>query len=736
MRIGDRSSPLTRSVPNQPSGPGEEWARRLLFGADTSRQTPPKALASVLATCATDAADALARAALEVEAESRVAEHRGSLGSAIRALTNSSARSRAAAAQLLSRDVDRPFRVVLMGRTMAGKSTLFEYLSAGDGARVGDGRQRYTRKACVRVAADIGLEIVDTPGVGAMDGESDYEAAFLEVADADLILWVATDQATQEQTGRALEHLADMGKPVIVALNCLADINNEIGLLDMLEEPYRVFGGGVEDNLAPIGRHLAAAGGRYIDAVAIHAQAALVSSTGSLDADDARALLRNSRIDLLISALRLQRDRTAEQRRTASICDFLRVELLDAGSELSNTIGDTRSMLKASVGSQREFRKRAIRRVEDACEELKAAFAGAAAARERWVESVDVDQTVGSINKQWDEEVAALRSELGRSVTDIGDRLQSDLKRIAVDVADDWAEFDAGNFLDLGGRGAMWGNRAVKVGGRVAAGMGGAALGAKVGALVGTALGPGPGTAIGLGVGAIIGLVSGILGADRAIDLLGDRLFRSASATHERRRQKVRDQFSPLLKELRMNLESAADKVRRDWLSAVECEFVEHSAASAAIERALIVLERALTDELDPTIARIDAELARELLRNIGRERAASSVGRVTRWRGAGIAVDMPEPEFSELVLFPTADIVERIVPTAAHSFPAARSLQIIRCLAGQAVAVHQMGHDSLSVSLGAVVSAGVRESWEALARLHAGADIRVVTEGIREGVP
>ena len=36
-----------------------------------------------------------------------------------------------------------------------------------------------------------------------MDGEEDYEAAFGEVADADLILWVATDQATQEQTGRA-----------------------------------------------------------------------------------------------------------------------------------------------------------------------------------------------------------------------------------------------------------------------------------------------------------------------------------------------------------------------------------------------------------------------------------------------------------------------------------------------------------------------------------------------------
>ena len=169
-----------------------------------------------------------------------------------------------------------------MGRTMAGKSTLFEYLSAGDGARIGDGRQRYTRKNCQRVAADTGVEIVDTPGVGAMDGEKDYETAFREVADADLILWVATDQATQEQTGRALERLADLGKPIVVALNCLADVTDELGLLDMLDEPERVFGGDAEGNLAPIRRHLSRAGGRYIRAVAIHAQAAQMSGSGSL----------------------------------------------------------------------------------------------------------------------------------------------------------------------------------------------------------------------------------------------------------------------------------------------------------------------------------------------------------------------------------------------------------------------------------------------------------------------
>ena len=113
-----------------------------------------------------------------------------------------------------------------------------------------------------------------------MDLEEDYETAFSAVPDADLILWVAMDQATQEQTGRTLERLSDLGKPIIVVLNCLADVRDEINLWEMLDEPERVFGGDAEGNLAPIRRHFSRAGGHYIDAVAVHAQAAHLGVLG------------------------------------------------------------------------------------------------------------------------------------------------------------------------------------------------------------------------------------------------------------------------------------------------------------------------------------------------------------------------------------------------------------------------------------------------------------------------
>ena len=44
-------------------------------------------------------------------------------------------------------------RVVFMGRTLAGKSTLYEALTDGDGRRIGTGAQRATRDCAEHAAA-------------------------------------------------------------------------------------------------------------------------------------------------------------------------------------------------------------------------------------------------------------------------------------------------------------------------------------------------------------------------------------------------------------------------------------------------------------------------------------------------------------------------------------------------------------------------------------------------------
>lgn len=628
--------------------------------------------------------------------------------------------------QLLGRDVDRPFRIVLMGRTMAGKSTLFEFLTGGGGASVGRGGQRTTRESHIGTVLGHDIEIVDTPGVGAMDGDADYEEAFSQVADADLILWVATNEATQERTGRALEQLADYGKPILVALNCLRDVTDQLDLLELLEDPDFVFGGDTLGNLKPIDRHLARAGGRYISAVLIHAQAALMSEASDLTSQDASDIRRASRVERLLAEIGVQKDRTAGARRAASIGDFIRAELLNAASTTAAAAETARAMLETSRGSLDDFKRRADRRVEDAHKDVMAASSVALSSRERWIERVDVGLSVKKINAAWASEMVMLKEEISTHVDHVGRQLEKDLRRIAVDVADDWAHFDAGEFQQLGGRGAIWGNRLVKVGGRFAAAIGTTILGAKIGALAGTALGPGVGTAIGLGLGAVIGLLSGPLGLNRGIDWVSDRVFRSAADVRERRRERVRDQLSPLLVQVGERLTQASEVVRATWQQAVDDEAARHSVAIDALERAERTLQHNITMELEPVLTQVDTEIARDLLRIVGRARAASALIRATRWRGAGMAVELPEPEFSELVLFPIAEDAERVLPTAASAAPSTSAVQLVRNLSDDVMTVREWTARQVRVELAHPLARGAQEAWQSLAWAHTGVRLNI----------
>ncbi|HCJ48726.1 MAG TPA: hypothetical protein DHW40_05245 [Microbacterium sp.] len=710
-------------VPNQPRLPGSEWARQLYFGADTGSSSSPIEFRETLARIAERVSRGLTAVLQGVDeaADSRLI---GTIASTAKVAASNLTSVRD---DLACRDVERPFRVVLMGRTMAGKSTLFEYLSGGTGARIGVGAQRTTRDTSARMLSDLaGVEVVDTPGVGAMDGWADYETAFAEVADADLVLWVATDQATQEHTGRALRRLADIGKPMLVILNCLADIRDEINFFDLLEDPDRIFGGDAEGNLAPIRRHLSTAGGRYLDALPIHAQAAQLSMSDAYSDDDSVKLFRSSRIESLVDAIRVQRDHTAETRRLVSLADFVKHALLEATAEVEDARASVRALLAAIRGSQTDFGRRARRRVEDAHSELKAVFAAAVSARERWIERVDVDKSDKQINAAWDDELRAIQDELDASATNVALRLETDLKVLAVDVADDWSAISTDGFRDLGGIGAIWGNRTVKVGGRVAAALGGSWAGAKLGALLGTAIGGPPGTAVGGVIGGIIGgLVVGLAGT-LGVDWLADRFFRNPADVHQRRRQRVHDQLAPILEDLTHKVEAARDGLREAWLKALDDELARQSAAGDEMEAILDRLSHLSADELEPALTSVDTELARQMLRSSGRDRAAEALIRATRWRGAGMALELPTSAFTEMILFPMADDVERVVPTRAEASHAMNALQIVRTLADREVLVHRMSEGELVVTLGSQIADGAREAWEALARVHTGATVRI----------
>ncbi len=126
------------------------------------------------------------------------------------------------------------FSIVLYGRTMAGKSTLMEILTNGEGRSIGNGSQRTTRD--VRAYSWNGLKIYDLPGVCAFEGRADEDKAREAARKADLTIFLITDDAPQQAEAHCLAELKKNGKPVLGIVNVkysLSDRNNAKRKIDL-----------------------------------------------------------------------------------------------------------------------------------------------------------------------------------------------------------------------------------------------------------------------------------------------------------------------------------------------------------------------------------------------------------------------------------------------------------------------------------------------------------------------
>lgn len=128
----------------------------------------------------------------------------------------------------------KTFRITLFGRTLAGKSTLMEILTDGDGSTIGTGKQRTTQD--VRVYKWHELEITDVPGIAAFGGQQDEELAFEAAIQADLVIFLITDDGPQPEVARCLSHVKRLGKPTLGICNiCMAD-RDETDLIMTLKQ--------------------------------------------------------------------------------------------------------------------------------------------------------------------------------------------------------------------------------------------------------------------------------------------------------------------------------------------------------------------------------------------------------------------------------------------------------------------------------------------------------------------
>ena len=117
------------------------------------------------------------------------------------------------------------FNVTLFGKTKAGKSTLMEILTQGDGSSIGKGAQRTTRD--VRSYDWNGLRVTDVPGIEAFKGDEDDTAAENAAIYADLILFMITAGQPESKEAEWLVKLKRKDKPILCICNYKSSLAGE-----------------------------------------------------------------------------------------------------------------------------------------------------------------------------------------------------------------------------------------------------------------------------------------------------------------------------------------------------------------------------------------------------------------------------------------------------------------------------------------------------------------------------
>ena len=267
--------------------------------------------------------------------------------------------------EILKNDLEK-FSITLFGRTMAGKSTLMEVLTEGDGSAIGMGAQRTTRD--IRKYEWNGLSVTDVPGIGAFEGEEDTRLAFDAAKTADLIVFLLTDDAPQAIEADCFRQVKDLGKPVIIIMNVKVSIDGNKSMKLISRDMNRAFD---EERIEDIRKQFCKFGESYgqdwnsVPFVATHLKAAYeavkCSKASDEDIKQQEALWREvSRIDLLKELLCEAVQVRGKYIRVKTFADIIANPMIEAISEL-----DLQSRMNNTQGRIVSDKKRALQKRKD-----------------------------------------------------------------------------------------------------------------------------------------------------------------------------------------------------------------------------------------------------------------------------------------------------------------------------------------------------------------------------------
>ena len=115
--------------------------------------------------------------------------------------------------------MENELTILVVGRTMSGKSTLVETLLHGNGESIGKGTQRTTLDVRSYEGNGLKVFVFDTPEFYAFGDRQDNKLVLEKAKTADLIFFLITDDAPQPEEAIRLAELLELGRLVFVVLN-------------------------------------------------------------------------------------------------------------------------------------------------------------------------------------------------------------------------------------------------------------------------------------------------------------------------------------------------------------------------------------------------------------------------------------------------------------------------------------------------------------------------------------
>jgi len=205
------------------------------------------------------------------------------------------------------------FTISLLGRTKAGKSTLFAILTNQGYDKIGVGKQRTTRYN--RVYQWNLVRLIDTPGIGSAEaaGRTDEEIAQSVLGESDVVCLVVVDDSILKDVLDLMDKVAKLNKPIIILLNHKENITKDEKTKDVkyrrfLADPnrWRLDAGesNIQGHIDRIKRYAESKG--YKERVSVYPVfllAALMSFQKEY-ADDKAVLWRSSNVEAFVNLLK------------------------------------------------------------------------------------------------------------------------------------------------------------------------------------------------------------------------------------------------------------------------------------------------------------------------------------------------------------------------------------------------------------------------------------------------